>query len=349
MNEWKKVLVPPNTSIQEAINVIDKSSLQIALVVDNNNHLLGTVTDGDIRRGILKGIPLEAPVSRIMNTRPITIGNTKERSKIIKLLNEKKLRHLPVVDENWRILGLERLDELILNSRNDTWVVLMAGGLGSRLKPLTDNCPKPMLAINGKPVLEIILTGLAEQGFYKFFISLNYKAEQIKAYFGDGSKWGAEIDYINEEKRMGTAGSLRLLSKLPEKPVIVMNADILTKLSFNQLLGFHGEHQAKATVAVYTYDFQVPYGVVKVNKDFLVGFEEKPVYTNFINSGIYVLNPEALSRIPENTYYDMDKLLGGLLNDGEHVSVFPIREYWTDIGTLEDYSQAMLDYCEVFR
>lgn len=349
MNEWKKVLISPNTKIQEAIEIIDINSLQIAIVVDQNNKLLGTVTDGDIRRGILKGIPLNYSVEKIMNTSPITIPEIKDKINIINILKINKLRHLPVVDDSGCIIGIERLDDLFQFSKNENWVVIMAGGLGKRLSPLTDDCPKPMLRIGDKPVLETILNQFIKQGFYKFCISVNYKAEQIKNYFGDGSKWGVEIHYILEESIMGTAGSLSLFSQKTDKPIIIINGDILTKLSFEQLISFHSNHQAKATVAVTTYDFQVPYGVVKVNKNHLIGFEEKPIYASFINAGVYILNPEVLNNIPKNSYFDMNHLLEIMLGNDEQICIFPIREYWIDIGGIEDFKQANLDFYDVFK
>jgi len=349
MNEWKKVLTSPNTKIREVIKIIDMFSLQIALIVNENNKLLGTVTDGDVRRGILKGIPLDHPIEQIMNSNPITIPEIQDKKSILNILKINKLRHLPVVDDSGCVIGIETLEDLLHYSKSENWIVIMAGGLGNRLRPLTDNCPKTMLTIGDKPVLETILNNFVKQGFCHFCFSIHYKADQIKAYFGDGSKWGVEIQYIYEESMMGTAGSLSLFQIETEKPIIVMNGDILTKLSFDLLISFHMEHQVQATVTVSSYDFQVPYGVVKVNKDRLVGFEEKPVYTNFINAGIYVLNPAVLNKIPKNSYFDMNDLVEIMLRNGEQICIFPIREYWIDIGGIEDFNQARLDFYEVFK
>ncbi|MBW7572349.1 nucleotidyltransferase family protein [Caproiciproducens faecalis] len=348
MNDWKKILILPDTKIQEAIEIIDLNSLQIAVVTDRDGKLLGTVTDGDIRRGILKGVPLSNPVEDIMNAHPVTIPEMKDKTSILNILKINQLRHLPVVDGKGRVIGIEWVDDLITLSKYENWVVIMAGGLGKRLSPLTDDCPKPMLKIADKPVLETILNQFIKQGFHQFCFSVNYLSEQIREYFGDGSKWGVEIRYIAEKKEMGTAGSLSLFPVKTELPVIIINGDILTKLSFEQLLNFHLSHQARATVAVTTYDFQVPYGVVKVNKDRLIGFDEKPVYASFINAGIYVLNPEVLGRIP-SSYFDMNHLLEIMLEEKEPVCIFPIREYWIDIGKIEDFHQASLDFPVVFQ
>jgi len=349
MNEWKKILILPNTEIHEAIEIIDRNSLQIAVVANEDGTLLGTVTDGDIRRGILKGIPLNSPVSQIMNPHPVTIPKLNDRKSILNILKANKVRHLPVVDDAGRIIGIERLDELLTEPHSDNWVVVMAGGLGKRLEPLTNDCPKPMLKIGEKPVLETIIEQFVRQGFSRFCFSVNYKSEQIRNYFGDGSKWGVEIHYIDETNRMGTAGSLSLFPFETTEPILVINSDILTKLSFEQLVGFHMEHQAKATIAVTTYDYQIPYGVIKANRDRLIGFEEKPVYASFINGGIYVLNPEVLNYIPQNSYFDMNSLFEAMLQNNESVCIFPIREYWIDIGGIEDFRQASKDFNEVFQ
>lgn len=349
MDKWKKALIPLDLEIQKVLELIDINSQQIAIVIDEEGKLLGTVTDGDIRRGILKGISLDSPVSQIMNPNPISIPKLEDRNSIIKILNANKVRHLPVVDDQRRVIGVERLDELISNPLNDSWVVIMAGGLGTRLRPLTNDCPKPMIKIGGKPVIQTALEQFISQGFGKFCITVNYKSEQIKDYFGDGSKFGVEIRYIDEEKLMGTAGSLRLLPFKTDEPILVVNGDILTKLSFDAMVKFHKKHQSKATIAVTTYDYQVPYGVIKANKSHLVGFEEKPVYSSFINAGIYVLNPEVIDYVPDNSCFDINSLFEILLQKEELVCIFPIREYWIDIGNMESFRKACENYDIEFK
>lgn len=344
MDEWKKTLISDKLKICEVIEIIDRNSQQIAVVTDDEGKLLGTVTDGDIRRGILKGIPLNSSIDQIMNPHPVTIPKLTDRKSIINILKANKVRHLPVIDEARHVIGIERLDEMLTASLSNSWVVIMAGGLGTRLEPLTNNCPKPMLKIGKKPVLQTILEQFIRRGFSRFCISVNYKSDQIKEYFGDGTKWGAEIHYIDEKSRMGTAGSLSLFPFETTEPILVINGDILTKLNFEQLVNFHQDHQAKATIAVTMYDFQVPYGVIKANSGRMVGFEEKPVYANFINAGIYVLNPEVLNYVPKNSYFDMNTLFGTLLQNDDSICIFPIREYWTDIGGIESFYKACKDY-----
>ena len=349
MDEWEKTLIFPDLKIREVLEIIDRNSQQIAVVTDKEGRLLGTVTDGDIRRGILRGISLESPVNQVMYPHPVTIPRLNDRKSIINILKANKVRHLPVIDDQRRVVGIERLDGLLTDFRSDSWVVIMAGGLGKRLRPMTENCPKPMLKIGGKPVLQTMMEQFLRQGFTRFCISVNYRSEQIRDYFGDGSKLGAEIHYIDEKKRMGTAGSLSLFPFETPEPILVINGDILTRLNFEQIVDFHRDHQAKATIAVTTYDYQVPYGVIKANRDRLVGFEEKPVYASFINAGIYALDPEVLSYVPKNTYFDMNSLFEILLQNKEQVCIFPIREYWIDIGEMKSYDQACKDYGREFQ
>ena len=349
MDEWKKTLISPDLQISKVIEVIDLNSQQIAIVTDEDGKLMGTVTDGDIRRGILKNISLSSPVRQIMNPDPITIPKMVDKKSIINILKANRIRHLPVIDETRHVIGVERLEEQLTASHNNSWVVIMAGGLGKRLRPLTDNCPKSMLKIGEKPLLQTTLEQLVRQGFTRFCISINYKSMQIKDYFGDGSKLEAEIRYIEEKKQMGTAGSLSLVPFNTQEPILVLNGDILTRLSFPQLIDFHREHQAKATIAVTTYDFQVPYGLIKANHDHLVGFEEKPVFSGFINAGIYMLNPEVLNCVPKNSYFDMNDLFKILLENKEPVCIFPIREYWTDIGEKKSFYLACKNYDSIFK
>ncbi len=349
MDDWEKTLISPNLQIHKVIEIIDRNSRQIAIVTNEEGELLGTVTDGDIRRGILKGIPLSSSVSLIMNPHPVTIPKMNDRKSIIDILKANKIRHLPVIDEERRVIGVERLEEQLTDPHNNSWVVIMAGGRGKRLRPLTDDCPKPMLEVGEKPLLQTTLEQLTLQGFTRFCISVNYKSMQIKDYFGDGSKMGAEIYYIDEKKRMGTAGSLSLFPFETSDPILVLNGDILTKLSFKQFVDFHREHQAVATIAVATYGFQVPYGLIRTDHDRLVGFEEKPVFSSFINAGIYVLNPEVLDCVPKDSYFDMNDLFKVLLQNKEPVCIFPIREYWIDIGGMKSFDQACKDYDNEFN
>jgi dTDP-glucose pyrophosphorylase len=348
MKNWKNTLVPPSAAIRQVIKTIDDSSAQIAMVVDAAGMLLGTVTDGDIRRGILRGVSLDDPVERVMNTAPSVAHMDQGRDDLLLSMRQRQLHRLPVVDEVGRVVGLEFLEELIQPTRQDNWVVLMAGGLGSRLRPLTDECPKPMLKVGNKPLLETIVESFVDSGFHRFYLSVNYMADMIRDHFGDGSRWGVEIRYLEEDRRLGTAGALSLLPERPSAPIIVMNGDVLTKVNFRQLLDFHGDHKAMATMCVREYDFQVPYGVVRIDGHRVLTIDEKPVQRFFVNAGIYVLAPDALEAIPRGEFFDMPTLFEKLIGQGGEAAVFPVREYWLDIGHLADYERANGEFCTVF-
>ncbi|TBL73010.1 nucleotidyltransferase family protein [Paenibacillus thalictri] len=346
MKTWKDILISPSTTILNSLQIIDRGTMQLALVVDEYYRLLGTVTDGDIRRGILKGISLDSPVELVMKTNPTTANINDTKESVLAIMKLKRLHQIPVLDEGGSITGMELLENLIKKDRKENWVVLMAGGLGSRLSPLTDDCPKPLLKVGSQPILETIIENFIEHGFYKFYISVNYRADMIVDYFGDGSQWGIQIKYLHEDKRLGTAGALSLIEEKPRESIIVMNGDILTKVNFERLLDFHKENNSKATMCVREYEFQVPYGVIKVDHHKLLSIEEKPVQRFFVNGGIYALEPEVLERVPIGTFYDMPTLFEKLIEQNEETSVFPIREYWLDIGRKDDFQRANNDFKE---
>ncbi len=347
-NNWKASLVKKDESIRNVIHVIDNNSMQIALIVDETGYLLGTVTDGDIRRAILRGNSLENAISEIMNTKPTVANPSQDKREVLAIMRKKQINHIPVVDREGRVVGLETIQSIVTPEVRANRVVLMAGGLGSRLRPLTEDCPKPLLKVGGKPVLETTIENLIAYGLNKFTLTVNYKADMLLDYFGDGSKWGVEIDYIFEEKRMGTAGALSLMKTKPAEPFIVMNGDLLTKVNAAGLLDYHEGQGADATMCVRDYEIQVPYGVINVEKERLIGIEEKPVYRHFVNAGIYVLSPETLDIIPKDEFYDMTTLFEDLIKRKHHTSVFPIREYWLDIGRMEDYERANGEFSKVF-
>ncbi|MDK2820356.1 MAG: hypothetical protein PWP31_321 [Clostridia bacterium] len=348
MKDWKRILILPSTPIIKAIKIIDAGAMQIALVVNENEQLLGTVTDGDVRRGILKGVPLEAPVKEIMNCNPTVVKKYEKHSKILATMKRKSFSQIPMVDEKGHIVDLIMLKDFITPKCRNNIVVIMAGGLGTRLRPMTNQCPKPLLKVGGKPLLETIIENFIEYGFNNFYLSVNYKADMIKSYFGDGSNWGVSIKYIHEDKCMGTAGALSLLPEKPKDTIIVINGDLLTKVNFQQFLDFHCDNKADATMCVREYNFQVPYGVVKSDKHRLIGIEEKPVKQFFISAGIYALEPRVLDFIPNNSYLDMPNLFELLIKNKLETIVFPIREYWMDIGHMDDFERANSEFAEVF-
>jgi len=348
MKDWQKLLIAPSTPILETLQNIDSMGMQIALVVDANGKLLGTVSDGDIRRGIIKGMALSDTVDKVMNHSPVTSEVGEDRKEILKRMKSRWRQRIPVIDSEGRVVGLSVLEELLQEEQRPNWVLLMAGGLGTRLKPLTDDCPKPLLQVGGKPILETTLLNFIDYGFRKFYLSVNYKAEMIEEYFGNGSKWGVKIEYLRETERLGTAGCLGLLPEAPTTPLIVMNGDLLTKVNFPNLLDFHNERSAKATMCIREYDFQVPYGVVRLEDDSIMGIDEKPVQKFFVNGGIYVLDPEVLNLIPQKQFFDMPSLFGKITASQGKTAAFPIREYWLDIGQMTDFERANGEFAQLY-
>lgn len=348
MLKWKNISVCPAATIIETMKNIDQTSSQIALVVGEDDKLLGTVTDGDVRRGILRGISLEQSVVNIMNNNPVTICQGDTQQTIKNLFKKKKLRQIPVVDRENRMVDILFSDALSDTTPYENWVVLMAGGLGTRLRPLTEHVPKPMLTVGSKPILQTILENFIDHGFHQFYFSVNYKKELIKNHFGNGLEWGISIEYLDESLRLGTAGALSLFKEKPSKPIIVMNGDILTKVNFQQLLEFHESNGSMATMCVREFEYQVPYGVVRTDGAQLCSIDEKPIEKYFVNAGIYVINPEVLEFIPNNAYFDMPTLFNQLIAQEKKTTVFPIREYWMDIGRINDFERANNEFTEVF-
>lgn len=345
----KTLIIGPQVSVRDAIGAIDRSRRQIALVVDDDGRLLATVTDGDVRRGILKGIDLDGPVSQVMHTAPTTVTDGAPQAETRALIRARKLHHVPVIDRAGRLVDLATVDDLFGVTPKDTRVVLMAGGLGTRLRPLTETVPKPMLTVGGKPLLEQIIGVFAEQGFWRISVSVNYRREMIEEHFGDGRAFGVEIDYVQEDRAMGTAGALSLLTARPEAPFIVMNGDLLVSLQFSELLAFHHDKGASGTMVVREYEHQIPYGVVRAENDLMTGIEEKPTERYFVNGGIYVLSPEALDLIPSGEPMDMPSLLSKITGEGGKVAVYPLRDYWRDIGRIDDLEAARTEFDSVFR
>lgn len=349
MRNWQSAIIPSNASFRKAIEIIDASTLQVGLIIDDQNRLLGMLTDGTIRRAILDGVSMQEGVKNVMFTKFTHASVHQDKESILALMKKKEIRHIPVLDENGALHDLKVLIDLLGAEKKENIVVLMAGGLGTRLMPLTENCPKPLLKVGEKPILETILKSFKDQGFYQFYLSVNYCSEMIKNYFGDGSKWDVEISYLQEDKPLGTAGALSLLSEKPDRPFFVMNGDLLTKIDFERLLEFHVEHQAKGTMCVRQYDYQIPYGVVRFDGVDLLEMEEKPVHKYFVNAGIYMLSPETLDFIPRGQFFDMPSLFEIVKQNKGKAAVFPIREYWMDIGQVKDFEQANGEYLLYFE
>ena len=331
------------------IKILQDGGWRIILVIDKSKKLLGTVTDGDIRRALMIGIKMTSKISDVMNTSPIMAKKTDSREAILSLMNDMSILHVPVVEDDGTLCGLEVLQLLHENPSYDNPIFLMAGGFGKRLHPLTKDIPKPLLEIGRKPILETIIEQFIEHGFHNFYISTHFKSELIQDYFKNGKQYGVSIRYIHEDTPLGTAGSLGLLpDNLPDLPIIMMNGDILTKVDFKHLLDFHEMNNADATMCVREYDFQVPYGVVTIDGYSIKKIKEKPVYNFFVNAGIYVLNKKLVSKIKGDTRIDITDFLEKEL-DNKMVNAFPIHEYWLDIGRMEEYEKANQDALTIFN
>ncbi len=346
--DWRNTLVKEDTNLREVMATIDAAELQVALVVDKSNKLLGLITDGDIRRAILQGKSLGAKAFEFMTVKPKTASKNTDYKRLEHILENKDIHHIPIVDKDGVVIDLITKSSGRLKPNYDNQVFLMAGGLGSRLGELTKDIPKPLLKIGGKPILETIIESFVEQGFSNINLAVNYKKEQIKDYFKDGSKLAAKITYINESKRLGTCGSLSLLEQKPKLPFFVMNADLLTKTDFKAILDFHSKRSSLATMALRNYEIQIPYGVVESVAEEVMTIREKPIEQYFINAGIYVLEPDAIDYIPKNEYFDMTQLFSQLLEFKQTINSYPIDGYWLDIGHLNELEQANSEYSKLF-
>ena len=342
-HKWQDILVSPTTSMEETITVIDKGALKLALVVNNDNQLLGVVTDGDIRRALIKHLSMDSEIQLVMHTTPLIAPPDTSRTKLLNMMNAKGLTAIPIV-KNSRVIGLETLQKVMDAKRYDNPVFLMAGGFGTRLKPLTDNCPKPLLKLGDKPILETILENFISCGFHQFYISTHYMPEAIRLHFGDGEKWNVDIHYVHEDTPLGTGGSLGLLpNNLPDLPIIMMNGDVLTKIDFEQLLEYHNQHQPLCTMCVREDEYQVPYGVVEADESRIISLVEKPIHKYFINAGVYVVSRQLADTVSENQRVDMTDLIETAITNDHYISMFPVHEYWLDIGKMVDFYQAQKD------
>lgn len=345
-----EIVLRPSDTVRDAMDAMTKTLVGFTLVVDAGRKLLGVVTDLDIRRALLRGAVLASPVAKAMNRKPIVVAEGTPSERIAALFGTRGKTHLPIVDKLGRLSGLAALaDYVTVPKRYPNRVVVMAGGFGKRLKPLTDHTPKPMLRLADKPILEHLIEQMASAGFGHFTFTVNYLAEQIERHFGDGSRWGVEIDYVREPKPLGTAGALSLLKRSVEHPLIVMNGDILTKVDFAALLDFHRAEKGLATICVKHHEIQVPYGVVEQSRRKLSRFVEKPTQRFLVNAGIYVLEPRALAWVPKRRACHMPEFLALIRSRRRGgVACFPIQEYWLDIGGHQEFKRAEKEFGDLF-
>jgi dTDP-glucose pyrophosphorylase len=339
---WEKALLPVNSNLQQAITKLDDTTFQIAIVVTPDRILFGTITDGDIRRGLLRGMGMDDPVEPIINREPLVVPPELGRDSVLQLMQANRFHQLPIVDESRRVVGLHLLDELMGPRQINNLMVVMAGGQGTRLRPHTENCPKPMLPVDGKPMLGHIIERAKAEGFQHFILAVHYLGNMIEEYCGDGSRWNVQIDYLREESPLGTAGALSLLSPRPEKSFVVSNADVLTDIRYGDMLNYHNRHSVSATMAVRAHEWQHPFGVVRTNGVNIIGFDEKPIIRHHINAGVYVLDPDALDTLKTGQHCDTPTLFNRLQNDGKNTIVYPVHEPWLDVGHESDLKRAQV-------
>ena len=338
------VMAKADEPLEAIIRRINWASMEIILVVDDDKRLIGTVTDGDIRRGILSGVSMEEPVSIVMNHKPISVNEEMGNEQMLSIMRTSSIRHLPVVDSDGRLVRLEQMERLVDDC--SAQAVVMAGGLGTRLRPFTDTTPKPLVRVAGRPILDHILSRLRRSGIENVVISVNHMGDQIKRHIGTGRRRDLTVDYVNETKRLGTAGALTLIEPRPEKPFLVLNGDLITGVNYSRLLEFQKKNGYEMVLGVRQHAIQIPYGVVEVCDGCVEELREKPNVESFINAGIYVLTPECVDLIPEDTFFDMTDLVDAVKNRGGRVGVFPIIEYWRDIGRPEDLEAAHQEHID---
>lgn len=338
--DWRKALLPVKANLQQAIRNLDESALQIALVVSEDKTLIGTITDGDVRRGLLRGLDVKSPIDSIIYREAIVAPPQMERDAALHLMQANAIHALPVVDERRHVIGLHVMNQLLAPVPRSNLMVIMAGGQGTRLRPYTEDCPKPLLPVGGKPILEHIIERAKADGIQHFVLAIHYLGHMIEEYFGDGSRWKVQIDYLREETPLGTAGAISLLTPCPDAPFLITNGDVLTDISYAELIDFHCRHDAVATMAVRLHEWLNPFGVVRTKGVDIIGFEEKPVVYSHVNAGIYVLEPDALAMLQGGEYCDMPTLFSNLREGGARTIVYPMHEPWLDVGREEDLQKA---------
>jgi dTDP-glucose pyrophosphorylase len=344
VGSWRKALLGEDVTIQQVISNLSESAFQISLIVSQEGTLLGTVTDGDIRRGLLRDLNIDSSVNEIISKDPLVVPPECDKHTALRLMQVNQIHQLPIVDENRRVVGLHRWNELISPNKRSNLMVIMAGGQGTRLRPQTENCPKPLLPVGGKPILEHIIGRAKSEGFQRFVLAIQYLGHMIEEYFGDGSSLDVEIEYLREKTPLGTAGALGFINPRPDSPFVVSNGDVLTDIQYGELLDFHGTHNATATMAVRTHELHHPFGVVYTDGVDISGFEEKPIVRNHINAGVYVLDPSVLDMLEPGKCCDMPTLFNRLLDKDMRTIVYPMHEPWLDVGQKDDLKQAQANH-----
>jgi dTDP-glucose pyrophosphorylase len=340
---WEKGTLHFEATIQDALQILNRGALRVVLIVESNRRLIGTVSDGDIRRGLLRGMKLSSPIAPIVNLKPTVVTEKVPKEKVLKLMSEKQLFQIPVIDNNKNVIGLHLWDQLYCYSDIETPFVIMAGGRGSRLLPLTQDIPKPMLRIGDEPILEHIIIRAKKYGFKNFVIAIHHLGEVITDYFGDGSSLGVKIEYLHESKPLGTAGALTLIDSQIKGPILVTNGDVLSDVRYSEILDFHNNSGAVATVAVRPYEFQNPYGVIQTNGVEITNYVEKPITSSLINAGVYVIEASVIGNLEKNGYYNMPDVLQLLMTKNQKVIAYLVHESWIDVGRPDDLKNASIE------
>ena len=340
---WRQAILPANATIGQAIRNLDQVAIKIVLVANEADELEGTISDGDIRRGLLKGLDLNSPIVSVIHRNALVVPPDLGRDLVMQLMIANKIQQIPVVDEQHHVVGLHLWDEITSIATRSNLMVIMAGGMGTRLRPHTEHCPKPLLPVAGKPMLEHIIDRAKMEGFSHFVLAIHYLGQKIEAQFGNGERLGVKIDYLREESPLGTAGALSLLNPLPNAPFVVTNGDVITDIRYGELLDFHIRNDAAATMAVRVHEWQHPFGVVQTRGIEIVGFEEKPIARSHINAGVYALDPGALSVLSANGHCDMPTLFERLQLQAKRTVAYPMHEPWLDVGRPEDLKRAIAE------
>jgi dTDP-glucose pyrophosphorylase len=333
---WYRAVLREGASIQDAIDSLNQFGFKIVLVVNKSNQLLGTVSDGDIRRGLLKGLDLSSPITAIVHKNALVAPPEMPRDIVMQLMVANKIQQIPVVDVNRCVVDLHLWDAITTPTVRDNLMVIMAGGLGTRLLPHTEECPKPMVLVSGKPMLEHIIDRAKLAGFSNFMIAVRHLGYMIEEYFGNGERFSVNISYLKEDSPLGTAGALSLLNPRPESPFVVTNGDVLTDIQYGEVLDFHNRNNARATMAVRVHEWQHPFGVVHTDGIEIIGFEEKPLARTHINAGIYVLSPNVLDDMSYGDRCDMPTIFERLLAQSQRIVAYPMHEPWLDVGRPAD-------------
>ena len=340
---WVKAILPTGSSIMQAVQVLNEASLKIVLVTDELGALIGTISDGDIRRGLLKGLELSSSIDPIVHKNALVVPPELTREVVLQFMIANKLQQIPIVNEKMQVVGLHLWDEISIPNVRPNVMVIMAGGKGTRLHPQTENCPKPMLPVNGKPILEHIIERARVEGFSHFIFAIHHLGYMIEDYFGDGESFDVRIEYLREDSPLGTAGALSLLEPVPNSPFVITNGDVLTDIHYGELLDFHVQHNSTATMAVRIHESQNPFGVVQTQGIEITGYEEKPISRTYINAGVYAMDPAALSFLTKAAPCDMPNLFELIQNNGKRTVAYPVHERWLDVGRPGDLLTAGLE------